>query len=97
MGKCFPLGKPDTVNPLSIPVSLMSLDLMKWTLIFISSDVYTMLGEELGRGSHSRVATCRHRSTGKEFAVKVIPKSRDDVREKVLREVEILYLCRTNR
>jgi hypothetical protein len=43
------------------------------------------------------VATCRHRATGKEFAVKVIAKSRGEVREKVLREVEILYLCRNNK
>ena len=56
-----------------------------------------MLGEELGRGSHSKVATCKHLATGKVYAVKVIPKDRDDVREKVLREVEILYLCRNNR
>ena len=56
-----------------------------------------MLGEELGRGTHSRVATCHHNATGKEFAVKVIQKTRVDVREKVLREVEILYLCRNNR
>ena len=60
-------------------------------------DVYTLLGEELGRGAHSRVTSCRHRATGKEFAVKIISKSRDDVREKVLREVEILYLCRNNK
>ena len=60
-------------------------------------DTYLMLGEELGRGTHSRVATCRHNATGKEFAVKVIHKARVDVREKVLREVEILYLCRNNR
>ena len=58
--------------------------------------MYVLLEEELGRGAHSRVATCQHRGTGKEFAVKLIPKSRDDVREKVLREVEILYLCRNN-
>ena len=60
-------------------------------------DVYTLLGEELGRGAHSTVATCCHRTTGKEFAVKMISKNRDDVREKVLREVEILYLCRNNK
>ena len=63
----------------------------------VTVDEYALLGEELGRGAHSTVATCRHRSTGKEFAVKVIPKSRDDVRAKVLREVEILYLCRNNK
>ena len=56
-----------------------------------------MLGEELGRGSHSRVATCEHQATGKVYAVKVIQKDRQDVREKVLREVEILYLCRNNK
>lgn len=67
------------------------------TFVPISLDVYMMLGEELGRGTHSHVTTCRHRGTGKEFAVKVICKNRDDVREKVLREVEILYLCRNNR
>ena len=56
-----------------------------------------LLGEELGRGAHSMVRACRHRDTGKEFAVKMITKSRVDVREKVLREVEILYLCRNNK
>lgn len=61
------------------------------------SDLYELTGEVLGKGARSSVTTCIQRSTGKEFAVKVIPKTTEHEREKVLREVEILYLCRENR
>lgn len=61
------------------------------------SDLYEMTAEVLGKGAHSSVATCVHRVTKKEFAVKVVPKSSSRDREKVLREVEILYMCRDNR
>lgn len=61
------------------------------------SDIYRLTKEVLGTGAHSSVTTCIHRSTGKEFAVKVVPKRSSTDREKVLREVEILYLCRENR
>ena len=51
----------------------------------------------LGKGARSCVTTCIRKSTRKEFAVKIIPKTSDYEREKVLREIEILYLCRENR
>lgn len=62
-----------------------------------SLDLYTLTEEVLGKGARSSVTTCIRKSTGKECAVKVVPKTSDHEREKVLREVEILYLCRENR
>jgi hypothetical protein len=35
------------------------------------TDVYELVGDELGRGAYSSVATCRRINDGKEFAVKV--------------------------
>jgi MAP kinase interacting serine/threonine kinase len=61
------------------------------------TDVYELVGDELGRGAYSSVATCRRINDGKEFAVKIVPMDKPGVREKVLREIEILYLCRNNR
>lgn len=61
------------------------------------ADVYELIGEELGKGAYSSVATCRRKTDSKEFAVKIVPMDKPGVREKVLREIEILYLCRNNR
>jgi MAP kinase interacting serine/threonine kinase len=61
------------------------------------SDVYELIGEELGKGAYSSVRTCRRKSDSKEFAVKIIPTDKPGVREKVLREIEIFYLCRNNK
>lgn len=58
--------------------------------------MYELTTEVLGKGARSCVTTAVRKSTGKEFAVKVVPKTSEREREKVLREVEILYLCREN-
>ena len=59
-------------------------------------DLYELTTEVLGKGARSCVTTAVRKSTRKEFAVKVVPKTSEREREKVLREVEILYLCREN-
>lgn len=59
--------------------------------------MYEVTEEVLGKGARSSVTTCIHRASGDEFAVKIVPIMSDHQREKVLREVEILYLCRENR
>ncbi len=71
----------------------------KHTILFSAPppDVYELTDEVLGKGARSSVTTCIRRSTGAKFAVKVVPKTTEHEREKVLREVEILYLCRENR
>lgn len=61
------------------------------------TDVYELTGDELGKGAYSSVATCHRKSDSKELAVKIVPMDKPGVREKVLREIEILYLCRNNR
>ena len=65
--------------------------------LFFSADLYVLTGEILGKGTHSSVTTCLHKYSKNEFAVKVVPKSSDCHRDRVLREVEILYMCRDNR
>lgn len=61
------------------------------------TEVYQLTDEVLGRGAHSCVTTCTHRVSGKKFAVKIVPKGEPGAREKVLREIEILYHCRNNK
>ena len=67
------------------------------TYCVLFTDLYELTGEVLGKGARSSVTTCIHKATRMEFAVKVVPKTTEHEREKVLREVEILYLSRENR
>lgn len=60
-------------------------------------DVYNLTDELLGKGAYSSVSCCHKKSTGQALAVKVVPKSSERVRERVLREVEILYLSRSHK
>lgn len=61
------------------------------------TDLYSPTEDVLGKGARSCVTTCFRKSTNEEFAVKIVPKTSEREREKVLREIEILYLCRENR
>lgn len=56
--------------------------------------LYELTGEVLGKGAQSSVLECCKKSSKTNYAVKVVNKSTDDARAKVLREVEILYACR---
>ncbi len=58
-------------------------------------DVYYLTGEILGEGSYGRVETCINMYTDMEYAVKIISKNNWCFsRSKVLKEVELYYLCR---
>jgi serine/threonine protein kinase len=65
--------------------------------VWVFPDLYELTEEVLGKGAKSCVTTCIRKSTQKQYAVKMIPKTSDYEREKVLREIEILFLCRENR
>jgi len=57
-------------------------------------DAYELTGEVLGEGSYGRVQTCRHNLTHKNYAVKIISKqSWHFSRPKILKEIELYYLC----
>jgi len=57
-------------------------------------DTYYLTGDMLGEGSYGRVETCINMFTDLEYAVKLINKSDWCFsRAKVLKEVEIYYLC----
>lgn len=57
-------------------------------------DTYYLTGDVLGEGSYGRVETCINMFTDSEYAVKLINKSDWCFsRAKVLKEVEIYYLC----
>ena len=57
------------------------------------SDVYDLTDEVLGEGAYASVKKCRRRTTGQEFAVKVVEKRTGLSRSRVFREVEIFYHC----
>lgn len=58
------------------------------------SDVYRLNGEVLGEGSYGRVETCEHVLTGTQYAVKIVSKqSWHFSRPKILKEIELYYLC----
>lgn len=57
-------------------------------------DIYYLTGEILGEGSYGRVETCINMFTDTEYAVKIISKANWCFsRSKVLKEVELFYLC----
>ncbi|CAN0031230.1 unnamed protein product [Lampetra fluviatilis] len=61
------------------------------------SDVYHVTGEVLGQGSYARVECCVSLLNGKEFAAKIIEKCQGQRRDRVFREVEMLYQCQGHR
>lgn len=57
-------------------------------------DIYSLTSEVLGEGSYGKVLSCVNNFTDVEYAVKVISKSSWYYsRQKVLKEVELFYLC----
>lgn len=48
--------------------------------------------EVLGKGISSVVRRCVEKSTGKEYAVKIVEYSGDELKESTLREIEIMRL-----
>uniref|UniRef100_A0AAY4D8A5 non-specific serine/threonine protein kinase n=1 Tax=Denticeps clupeoides TaxID=299321 RepID=A0AAY4D8A5_9TELE len=60
-------------------------------------DVYRLKDEILGEGAYARVQTCTSQITNKEFAVKIIEKRPGHSRNRVFREVEMLYQCQGHR
>ncbi|XP_078733073.1 MAP kinase-interacting serine/threonine-protein kinase 1-like isoform X1 [Lampetra fluviatilis] len=59
-------------------------------------DLYRLTGELLGEGAYARVQTCCSLINNKEYAVKVIEKTAGHSRNRVFKEVEILYQCQGN-
>jgi len=57
------------------------------------SDVYDMTEEVLGEGAYASVRKCRRKSTGHEYAVKVVEKRTDLSLARVFREVDIFFHC----
>jgi len=58
------------------------------------TDVYSLTGEVLGEGSYGRVEECTHNLTRTAYAVKIISKqSWHFSRPKILKEIELYYLC----
>ena len=58
-------------------------------------EAYYLKGEVLGEGSYGRVETCVFKLTGHEFAVKIVSKKTHSFsRAKILKEIELYYLCR---
>jgi len=56
-------------------------------------DFYELTGEILGEGAYAKVQGCIHKETGKEYAVKTVIKYAGLSRERVFKEIEILYHC----
>jgi len=56
------------------------------------AELYTLTGEQLGRGAYAAVQTCIHRVTGVEYAVKVIEKRPGNSRTRVIKEIETFHL-----
>ncbi|XP_025109273.1 MAP kinase-interacting serine/threonine-protein kinase 1-like [Pomacea canaliculata] len=57
-------------------------------------DAYETTGEFLGNGSYASVQTYRNKSSGKEYAVKMIEKCNSLSRSKVFKEIEIFQICK---
>jgi MAP kinase interacting serine/threonine kinase len=56
-------------------------------------ELYTLTGDVLGRGAYASVRTCVSNITGKEYAVKIIEKSPDHTRTRVIKEIETFHMC----
>lgn len=58
------------------------------------NDFYEMRDDHLGSGAYASVSTCISRSTGKEFAVKLVNKHEPGhTRSRILREVDVFKMC----
>ncbi|XP_003388109.1 PREDICTED: MAP kinase-interacting serine/threonine-protein kinase 1-like [Amphimedon queenslandica] len=57
------------------------------------NDLYELTSEILGSGARATVITCIKRTTRQQYAAKIINNSGPEVRDRVLKEVEILYSC----
>merc|ERR1712228_651779 len=65
------------------------------SMVPIFSDLYKLTGETLGEGSYGKVQTCVNITTSMEYAVKTIEKKPGLYsRSKVMKEIEIYYICR---
>lgn len=60
-------------------------------------DLYEATGKTLGEGSHGAVHCYTHRHTKIEYAVKVLNKTFDYDRYKILKEIDIFHHCRGHR
>ncbi|KAE9553753.1 hypothetical protein FO519_003021 [Halicephalobus sp. NKZ332] len=59
------------------------------------TDFYKLTEYELGQGAYACVRTAVHKSTNKEFAVKLVSKHEEGhTRSRILREVEIFKICK---
>ncbi|XP_053559056.1 MAP kinase-interacting serine/threonine-protein kinase 2 [Bombina bombina] len=56
-------------------------------------DMYQLQDEILGEGAYAKVQCCINLITNKEYAVKIIEKRPGHSRNRVFREVEMLYQC----
>ncbi|XP_065176449.1 MAP kinase-interacting serine/threonine-protein kinase 1-like [Sycon ciliatum] len=64
----------------------------------VSFDGYYTLKGQLGAGAGSEVFNCQHKRSGKEYACKIVKLDPDRpmIRKSILKEIEILYICRPN-
>lgn len=64
-------------------------------LNFFFLDFYQLTKTELGQGAYACVRTAVHKSTQKEFAVKLVSKHETGhTRSRIMREVEIFKMCK---
>ncbi|XP_076463365.1 MAP kinase-interacting serine/threonine-protein kinase 1-like [Babylonia areolata] len=59
-------------------------------------DMYDATGEFLGNGSYASVQAYKNKTSGKEYAVKMIEKCNSLSRGKVFKEIEIFHICQGN-
>ena len=58
-------------------------------------DFYNSTEQHLGQGAYGCVNTCVSKTTGKEYAVKIVSKKEEShTRSRILREVNIFNMCR---
>uniref|UniRef100_A0A8R1I057 Protein kinase domain-containing protein n=2 Tax=Caenorhabditis japonica TaxID=281687 RepID=A0A8R1I057_CAEJA len=60
-------------------------------------DYYKLTDEHLGAGAYGSVTTCKSKTSGEEFAVKIVDKAGEShSRKRILREVNIFKKCKGN-
>lgn len=56
-------------------------------------ETYRLTGRTLGRGAYAPVEACVNRITRQEYAVKIIDKTPDHSRFRIIKEIELFNLC----
>lgn len=56
-------------------------------------ELYEVMDTQLGRGAYAVVKTAIQKSTGNEYAVKIIEKRPGQYRQRVIKEIETFHAC----